>query len=209
MEAIIDAISEIIDEHWVKFVTAGAFMLVGWSLGKWRARRQWEKKEFMDRLNVSLNIIQDGKLMIRTLIEKEAADIFLNEAAVQKLKQAAQKTSSDNPIIPFAKADYWFFLNSVLNEISEKFAFGQLQRDNGVPVKVVTYLICLTNECDGAMRTRKIRAMVIRKELLSKLPEEKPKFESHNHERRWITLLQLAKAYETTPHQFHDVEICI
>lgn len=209
MNAILEVLTDYLNEHWVKFLTAAAFMVVGWFLGKWRARRQWEKKEFMDRLNVSLNILQDGKLLIRTLIEKNAADIFLNDSAVSRLKKAALKTTSDDPIIPFEKDDYWYFLNAVLNEISEKFAFGHLQRDNGTPVKTVPYLICLTNECDGAMRTRKVRAMVIRKDRLTKLPNEKPKFESPNHERRWKTLQQLAASYVKSPYQFQEVELCI
>jgi len=79
----------------------------------------------------------------------------------------------------------------VLNALSEQFAGGLLAREAGMDVRSTQYLICLTNECDGDLSTRKRRAMVIRRELLLNLPEEMPQFESPHHKVRWETLQHL------------------
>lgn len=207
--AVLDAIIERMEDHWIKILTGMAFMAVGWFFGKRRAQKNWEKKEFFDRLNVSLTRITDGTLQIRTLLEKSAAEVFLNSVAVTGVIAAAQKTTSEDPILPLPKGDYWYYLNSVLNEIAEHFAAGQIRRDMGRDVDCGRYLITLTNECDGEVRTRKVRALVVRKELLENLPEEAPQFESPNHETRWKTLKQIAAFWKTEPHRFIDVEICI
>lgn len=71
------------------------------------------------------------------------------------------------------------------------------------------YLICLTNECDGEVRTRKVRAMVIRKDSLMNLPKEQPGFESPTHAIRWKTLQQMQKAYAADPTNFIEAEIVV
>jgi len=205
----IRAVSEELQDHWIKILTAAAFMVVGWYFGRRRERRDWLKREFMDRLNISLNQITDGTLRIRTLIEKDAEDIFLNKHAVKTLQSYASKTTPGRPIIPVPKDDCWYFLNAVLNEISENYSAGQIAQEAGLPVTPVTFLVCLTNEAEGDVRTRKMRAMVVRKDLLLKLPSEMPKLESPNHKTRWGTLQAMAKAYAETPYQFCEVDIII
>lgn len=209
MDQFFKVLSDYITEHWLKVVTATVFIIAGWVIGQRRLKRQWEKKEFLDRINISLNSIVDGKLLIRTLVEKKAEDIFLNSVAAKQIIAAAADTTAEDPIIPLPKEEYWYYLNSVLNEISERFALGLMKRDIGVEVKSETYLVCLTNECDGDLRTRKIRAMVVLKKLLTKLPKESPTFENPHHLRRWKTLQQLAVSYGKEPHRFLEMEICV
>lgn len=209
MPELIESLFEQFEEHWIKFVTAALFMGVGWFFGKRRAKSEWSRKEFLDRLNVSLTSIDDGTLKIRTIIEKACQEVFLNTVAAEAINAAARQTTEENPLLPLAEDDYWYYLNAVLNEIAEKFAEGQIRRDLGLPVEVGTYLICLTCEKAGAVRTQKVRAMVVRKSLLSNLPENMPKFESPNHSTRWETLQFLAKTWKTAPHQFLEVELCM
>lgn len=209
MQDLIAAFNDLITDHWVKFVTAAAFTVMGWLVARWRADREWKKREFFNRLNISLNSISDGTLRIRTISEKPCSDIFLNRVAVDRLISSAQKTEKDQPLIPIAQADSWFYLNSVLNELSEQFAEGLLRREAGLPHKAVRYLICLTNECDGDIRTRKIRAMVIQKDLLLTLPEEQPGLESPNHSIRWKTLKQMQTRYAEQPWQFLEAEVVV
>ena len=69
IEQVFDFIRDLIQGHWVKFLTGLAFMAVGWFIGKRRARSEWRKKEFFGRLNVALNILVRGEpLRIRTLV---------------------------------------------------------------------------------------------------------------------------------------------
>lgn len=209
MADIFEAINDLITEHWLKAFTGIVFAVVGWWIAKLRANRQWQQREFYHRINFSLNSIVEGVLQIRTLSEKTCDDVFLNETAVEQLVKGAQKTKPGLPLIPIPQKDCWFFLNAALNEMSEQFAVGLLRREAGEPVTVERYLICLTNECDGEVRTHKVRAQVIRKSLLLNLPKERPKFESDNHLVRWETLLHLAGQFQKTPHQFIELELVV
>ncbi len=209
MQQFFESFADLIRDNWIKFLSAAAFTVIGWLIGRWRAAQNWKKREFFNRLNISLNSLTDGKLLIRTVLEKTCEDIFLNKVAVERLIKAAQQTTKENPFVPIAKEDRWFYLNAVLNELSETFAEGLFRREAGKPHDCLRYLICLTNECDGEVKTRKIRAMVIRKDSLLNLPNEQPALESPNHSIRWKTLQQMQKTYLADPANFIEVEIVV
>lgn len=209
MQQLFESILNQIRDHGIKFLSAAAFTVVGWLIGRWRAAQSWKKREFFNRLNISLNSIRDGRLLIRTVLEKTCEDVFLNKVAVERLLKAALLTTTENPFIPVAKDDRWFYLNAVLNELSETFAEGLFRREAGKPHDCLRYLICLTNECDGDVKTRKIRAMVIRKDNLLNLPKEQPALESPSHSIRWKTLQQMQKAYAADPTNFIEAEIVV
>ncbi|MCA9057161.1 MAG: hypothetical protein KDA85_01620 [Planctomycetaceae bacterium] len=209
MDEFFQEVSEQIREHWVKFLTAAAFTIVGWILARMRAARDWKKREFFNRINFSLNSIVDGTLQIRTLCEKPCSEIFLNKVAVDRLIKSAQQTTETNPFVPVPQEDSWFYLNAVLNELSEQFAEGLLRRDAEMPCRAIRYVLCLTNESDGDLRTRKIRAMVIRRDLLTNLPKDQPKMERAHHSIRWRTLQQMQATLMKEPWRFIDVELVI
>jgi len=123
--------------------------------------------------------------------------------------EASRKTTANDSTLPLPKGDYWYYLNSVLNEIAEKFALGAVRRDLGQPVQVASYVICLTCESAGELKTRKVRAMLIQKRLLEALPPECPQFESPHHTTRWETLKQLSAERVRNPHKFLEIEIAI
>lgn len=198
-----------IGEYWVEATASAGFMTIGWLFGFWRARRKWQQKEFLERINISLNMIRDGKLLIRTLAEKSLEEVFINPAAIAKLQAAIKKTTGSNPIPPLAKDDFWPILNCVLNVISEKFSAGYIRKDLGYPMKSAVYLICLTRERSAEMRTSKIRAMVIKKSLLLHLPEQEPDYEQPTHRIRFQTLKQLANLYQSDSEQFLEIEFSL
>lgn len=195
--------------HWASALYSLAFLIVGTWWGRRRARREWANKRFLDRLNFSLNTIGGGTLQIRTLAEMNARDVFLNDVAVERVIDATRRTTATNPLLPLARDDRWYYLNAVLNEVSERFAVGFIKRDMGVPVETRSYLICLTYEIAGDLKTRKVRAMVIQKSTLTNLPVEPPRFERPHHATRFETLRHLAAAYASDPTEFLDVELSI
>jgi hypothetical protein len=209
VQQVINAVRDLITDHWIKLLSAAAFTTVGWLVGRWRAARSWKNRDFFNRLNVSLNTLHDGRLLIRTVLEKTCEEVFLNKVAVERLIKAAQQTTKDNPFVPVPAEDRWFYLNAVLNELSETFAEGLFRREAGRPHDALRYLICLTNECDGDVRTRKIRAMVIRRDTLLNLPTDQPALESPNHAVRWKTLQQMQKKLMTDPAAFIEAEIVV
>lgn len=196
-------------DHGIKYLVAALFAVAAWYIGYRRAYAKWRRREFLDRLNVSLNLLIEGRLQIRTLLEKSCQEVFLNSAAVEEVMTASKRTTATDPILPLPKADYWYFLNAVLNDVAEQFAEGTVKRDLGLPVTRGQYLMCLTFETAGEMRTRKIRAMLVRKEVLLNLPAETPQFDSPHHITRWQTLQQMHAAYGKSPWQFIEVEICL
>src|SRR5205814_889526 len=141
---------------------------------------------------VSLNIFADGFLKIRTVMEKSLDEIFLNRVAIQKVGAAAKATAVDKPVMPIPKEDRWFLLNFVLNAVAEHFVTGHVRQDAGQPVTAVKYALFLTSERVGEERIRKVRAMLVRADLLAEFPytDSMPKLENPWHADRIVTLRQ-------------------
>jgi hypothetical protein len=191
-------------------VSAVSFVAGRW-WGSWKAGRQWKRQEFFDRIIVSLNIFADGYLKIRTVLEDSLATVFLNRIAIDKVTAAAKACTVDNPILPLEKQDRWYILNYVLNEVAGQFATGQVRQDAGVAVTKVKYAIFLTCELVGDERIRKVRAIMLREDVLRDFPypDSLPKLENPWHEDRIKTLRAACKLYATEPDHFLMLEVCV
>ena len=204
---------DFVRDNWLKIAWSAAWSIgvlyVGTWWGKRRARSEWSTKQFLNRINFSLNQLRDDKLLIRTLAEMDCRDVFQNDVAVERVLAAAKKTDEHNAILPLAKDDRWYVLNSVLNELSERFATGFLKQDLGIATASRVYLACLTFENAGDLKTRKVRVMLIRKEALLALPAEPPEFERPHHLVRFKTLHQMAESYRKDPNDFIEIELSI
>jgi hypothetical protein len=211
----IDTGFSLLSDHWTKVLSGIVVFYLGRVLGRRRAIADWSRREFMNRLMVSLNSLQstqDGKpkLAIRTLLEKNLPEVLLNVYAVERVLAAAARTNERDPILPLEKDDRWLVLNSVLNEIAERFAVGTLARDLGVPVDAKPYVICLTNEVAGPVKTRKIRAMVVREDhLLNGAFEQGVSLEAESHVTRIDTLKSMRERYRTEPDLFLRIELSV
>ncbi|WP_197203952.1 hypothetical protein [Crateriforma conspicua] len=209
MRDVIESLYDYLIDNWPELLWIVVAAYVASYLAGRRARTRWRRREFLDRLNVSLTSIEKGVLKIRTILEMDCTEILLNPSASKALGELASKTTLDDPVIPIPKADAWYYLNAVLNEVSERFALGHLRRDASMDVHTETYLMCLTHEQAGQVRTRKIRAMMVRKSLLLNLPAETPSFERPTHSTRWETLQKMAEKYRSRPDQFVEMEISL
>jgi len=191
--------------------TTVASFVVGRLVGYYRARSQWARKHFLGRIIVSVNSFVDGWLKIRTLMERSLEEVFLNPVAIDKVRRAADKTTLENPLLPISKEDSWFLLNFVLNAICEQFSEGVIRQDAGEPVKVLRYALFLTCEKVGEDRIRKIRAMLIRQDLLLNFPykEGMPRLENSWHDDRVVTLRKAAEMYRSHPDYFMMLEVCL
>jgi hypothetical protein len=195
----------------VAATTSTATFFAGRWWGRYKASRQWHRKEFLDRVIISLNIFADGFLKIRTVMERSLEEVFLNKLAVDKVWAAAKRTTADNPIMPIAKDDRWYLLNFVLNAVAEHFVTGNIRQDAGQPATVVKYALFLTCELVGEERIRKVRAMLIRRELLEKFPYEDsmPQLENPWHTDRIKTLRAAAALFKKEPDNFLTLEVCV
>src|SRR5689334_17171712 len=75
----------------VAVVTSALSFVAGRWWGRYKAGREWHRKEFLGRVTVSLNIFADGFLKIRTVMERSLEEVFLNDIAVQKVLAAARR----------------------------------------------------------------------------------------------------------------------
>ena len=214
-----DAVVEIANDSGKKIAVAAivgvvssvASFVIGRYWGRYKAHREWKNKEFMGRVIVSLNIFADGALKIRTIMEKNLEDVFLNQIAVNKVLAAAYRCTADMPVMPIAKEDRWYLLNFVLNAVAEHFVAGQVKYDAGEKVAVVRYALFLTCELVGDERIRKVRAMLVKVEHLASFPypDTLPKLENPWHEDRVKTLRAASVLYAKEPDHFLTLEVCV
>lgn len=200
-------------------IVAAVFIgLSMWMWGRWRGMRAWSRKQFLDRILLSLNLTEmvevNGEkklaLKLRTLFEKDVYSIFLNEQAMNIVRDKAMQTQIDHPVLRFEKEDAWFILNYVLNEISEKFATGLIKRDMGLPVTTKQYIFCLTCEREGGLRIQKLRIMLMEKGKFENFPMEGDLVvDSPTHNFRVKTLRYMKQLYQKEPHHFMRIELSV
>ena len=198
---------EIIREHAFDIVSGAGLLLCGWCFGRWRNTRQWSSQEFFSRLHISLTLIRDGRLSIRTLGERPCIDVFGNAEATRAIAEAARRTPPEDPILDLPRDTYWSFLNSVVNELSSLCAGAFIAADLGASARRGSYIVCLTCERTADVRTRKVRALVVRKELLLSLPDSMPRLDREQDVVRWKTLQSLAADYAIRPWRHVEVEL--
>jgi len=145
--------------------TWGIFFWV-W-LGK---RSDWARKEFLDQVNFSLNYVVDGVLTMRTLAEKSARSVWLNDMGVRKVRNAARNTTADQPFVKLTEPDDMDFVyRAVLNVMSEQFAEAYLAQSMGEPIVSEIYRFAITMERYDDIRTLKLRVIIVRESDLETL----------------------------------------
>lgn len=214
LEKLWQTTNQLILDHWIKFlVTTGIFLLTtSWGIVRaWHALRN---RTFYRRFHFSLNLIENGKLLIRTLDEEDAGRVLLdNSSAIDGVINAAKKTTEGNPFLELEPGLQWLALNSALNELSRIVPCqGLFYRDWGHPVETHTYVLGLTCEKDKDVRMRKVRLMIIREKLLQQIGDPKctmPAVEQESHTVRWRTLKTMAQLYAKQPKLFMKFEVSL
>lgn len=195
----------------VSAITTVAAFLFGRYWGRYKAQKVWASKEFFDRVIVSLNILAEGSLRIRTVLERSIQEVFLNKIAIDMVDKASKACTAEQPMLLIPKADRWYVLNYVLNAVAEHFSAGHVKRDAGVPVVAVKYALFLTCEVVGDERIRKVRAMLLRVDLLENFPypDTMPQLENPWHADRIKTLRRASEMYKSDPDLFLVLEVCV
>ena len=212
LEKLWRAVNELILDHWIKAVMAGGIFILTTGFGLFQAWRALRNRTFYRRFHFSLNIIENGKLLIRTLDEEDVGRVVLdNSSAINEVISAAKRTTVDNPFLNLDPDLQWLTLNSALNELSRIVPCqGLFHRDWGYPVVAHTYVLGLTCEKDGDVRTRKVRLMIIRETVLLQINDPKikpPSVEQESHSVRWRTLKKMAELYVKQPKLFMKFEV--
>src|SRR5262249_57904396 len=122
-------------------------------------------------------------LQTRPRRERRLGRVFYGRVGAKRVRAAARPPPAAAPLLPLAREDSWYLLNFVLNALAEHFSHGTVRRDAGEPVRSVRYAFFLTCEVLERGRQRKVRAMVLRPELLREFPfpKEMPQLEQTWH----------------------------
>jgi hypothetical protein len=209
MNAIFENLTAFFDKGIVKAMLPVATLALGFYGRRVLDWFSWRRKQFLHRIILSLNSFHDGKLLLRTIMEKSLAEVFLNSYAVNVVMSAAQQTTDKDPLLPIPKDEAWHILNSALNAIAEEFHQGVVQRDMGLPVKAERYVFCLTHERADDVKQDKVRLLMIKSSALANLPKEMPAIESPHHRLRFETLHRMAAERAKRPELFAEIEICM
>jgi hypothetical protein len=204
-EVMIDAFRD----YWEQVAALATVCIV--LLAYWRARSVWRARDFMTRVNFSLNYVDANKLKIRTLRETDIDRILLgNKHGERVVLRAARNTSTEHPFLRLPRRDAWLVLNSVLNELSSRFSEGFLAASMGVPTRSATYVFAITCERHRDVRMNKIRVMIVEKSLLLEMDRfQDLEFESNSHHVRYETLKTMRQLYLAPEHRhaFMEIEI--
>lgn len=157
--------ADLILDHWEL-----GLLLITWSVivaVAAKRRYEWGQRRFSQQVNFSLNILskKDGAstLLLRTLLEDTAANVWINEYGVSRVLRATRFTSLDDPFLHITQQrDRDLVMIAVLNVLSERFSDAFVARVLGIPTKSDTFLFGLTWERYGQMKTQKLRVIVIK-----------------------------------------------
>ena len=193
MRELITSLGNLISEHGSELLLSVVSFAAG-GLWAWlQAWRSWANRAFYDQVNVSLNFVDEGQFEIRTLLERSSGEVFRNREMLRRVLRAA-RSANKSPLLNVEAEDYWYYLNAVLNVISEKFAEGYV-RQEARAASSHTYLLFLTSETETQVRQRKVRAMLVRESLLLDTLNQTPAFKNEFHEIRWETLKTVAREW--------------
>lgn len=173
-----------------------ALLLISWGVFGvlWtRKRIDWQHKRFSNQVNFSLNLIEEKNkqsyLHIRTLFEDDALNVWLNEHGVAVVRKAAAKTTLEDPFIRISdQTERDAIMTGLLNVLSEKYSEAFIARSLGLQVHTDTFLFGLTWERYGEMKTEKLRAIVVRKNILERMQGTDIKTLEASHKPRLHTL---------------------
>jgi hypothetical protein len=143
---------------------------LGIAIVYFRRRFQWQRKQFLNQVNFSLNYVVNDSLAMRTLLETGAQSVWLNEYGVRKVFAAAAKTTLGDPFIRLDdQTDQDFINRAVLNMMSARFAECFLANALGLPAQLGRFCFAITCERYEEIRTVKIRVLIIEEQLLNQL----------------------------------------
>ncbi len=200
-----------LQDYWEPLATLATLGIV--LLAYWRARSVWRARDFLTRVNFSLNYLEGSQLKLRTLQEADIQQILLgNKHGKRMVLAAARRTTIEQPFLVLPETDAWLVLNSVLNELSEHFAEGFLAASMGVPTKSATYVFALTCEKHHDVRMNKIRVMIVEKSLLLGVDRlEGLQFERDSHHVRLQTLKTMRRLYldQAQRHAVLEMELAV
>lgn len=165
----------------------------------------YRKRQFLDHITYSCNTLlcEDDTytLQIRTPEVLPVSDLLpVNTVFSLKLLLAIRRCTSDNPFIIMSDRDMDVLQPCIINGLSRIFAEGIMANAQGRVVEKTIFLIAITFEKYGAIRSRKIRVMIATANQLQQISKQEfrgaVRFEEEHHSDRMRTLYAMAERYQ-------------
>lgn len=198
---------DLVLDHWELALLASTWCVIGVLAAK--RRYDWQQRRFAQQVNFSLNTLVDENgsctLLLRTLLEESAAQVWINDYGVGRVLKAARRTTAERPFLQINEVrDRDIVMVAVLNVLSERFSDAFVARVLGIPARTDTFLFGLTWERYGEMKTQKLRVMVIMRSDLQRMFEDRPDpreicVAEESHRPRISTLRQMYELW-SSPH---------
>ena len=165
-----------------------------------RERYEWKSGRFGKRVNISLNVLANGVLRIRTVHEHTMQDIFLSSYARKLLAKAAKKTTISDPFLHFEnERDAWLVYNDVINMISSMYSGHMLSAAAQGRLDETQFLIAITWERDEEVRIQKYRVLLVQENVLNELESRSnPDLEVPHHRPRIAALQMMRKQFQAS-----------
>ena len=159
-------------EHWELVLLTATWTAFG--IVVIRRRLEWQKRRFVQQVSFSLNTLieRDGSLVLslRTLLEDNATNVWLNDFGVSRVTRAARRTTRENPFLQIAdRGDRETVMIAALNVLSERFSDIFIAQAPGLPTVTGTFLFGIVWERYEEMKTQKLRVMVIKRADLERM----------------------------------------
>jgi len=207
-QELIQKVIQFAQDHWIKAV--GALVLTFLS-GTWAffwAWRKWRSHHDTDVLHVSQNTIEmrptgpeggmEAWLVLDVHSENQLSNDITHPIPCRLIKQAAGRTTEEQPFLRFDKEDRWHVLNIVRLALAEPFKIGTAAKMlPEAKVGVVEAIFAMTYERYATMRQGKIRVMIVPKSMMEDRGalEREFRFSSPQHSDRVITLRKMQADY--------------
>jgi hypothetical protein len=202
-----------LSENWLRMLGLLTFLTI--LPAYFRARYLWRRRQFLTRINFSLNFYDDGTLRFRTLRESDLRHALLeNMHAIRLLIKTARAKRPGAFLLFKDREEAWTILNALLNELSAIFAEGFVAKSMGLPTRSEWYTMGVTCEKGEDLKTTKIRLMIIPKRFLldlDKYDRSNVQFERPHHHIRLETLKEMRTIAldEKLKHNLMDMEITV
>ncbi|MCB9644600.1 MAG: hypothetical protein H6728_16120 [Myxococcales bacterium] len=167
--------------------------VLGWLIGLsisagvlwFLAHRELLGRTFFGRITFSyLGLEEDGdslQITIDTMLDKHLSDVWLNNRVLlRSIVSCAQSCTDDAPIV-IPEAHHLYHVKSgIRHQISERYSDGLVDRALGFEIHKEELLVALCFSASKPDGVKKLRALVVRPDILQKVGTQQEAFEKAN-----------------------------
>ena len=171
------------------------------------AYRELMKRAFWGRITFSLITFQDEKqdnIVIDTLLDKGVSEVWVNNRVLLgSVRKAAEQCSPEKPWLWIEGPTMYQVKSGLRHQLSSHFSQGAIEKAMGFPVEHTSFLVCLCAVHSEHSNSQKLRAFVIKEEVLKQVATHLEELHSSDPGREAV-LNSLAKIWQRYQEEPRD-----